>query len=250
MKRSSIILLSLLSVIIVTAVVCIMMIRNKIPYISYPSPSHYYTMVITSADSSIVDNCNIKVITSDEECDSLVVNYINRSEAVSTICRNDTVFVVIDNTMLIAGPSQILCIELPENIALRVSCDQPNVDLLFDECDMGALWYDIQGDIEADDCSIGAVANNGNEANNRMTFRECNIGALKLFGYNTDLFIDDSNIGAFMAEEDFSSIEILDSSIGACSWSQRNHNIARCSNSIISSSIPEGSVNITISDTK
>lgn len=245
MKLSTKILLSLLATFVVAVIVSVVMMRNLVLSLDFSSAEHEYVMVIESNNPDNLPECKVRLVTTCNKCDSLVVNFDNVHPQVSAMLRNDSIIVVIDSAFVVAGEEEILCVTLPDNVGIELHNPYPQVDMELLDCNFAYLLYNSPSDLKMNNNNISALFCTDSSVPRHVALLSSNVDAFKLNGNGTNLSIDHSNICAAVIEGVCDAISISDSNVGACSWSSENDSKAQCVNSVVNASIDEGLIDIT-----
>ena len=229
MKRSTILLITLLVVVIVAPIIYISVVISKLPSFkdwvveavetldSGQENLYEYKMLVTA--SQPIPDCYMNITTYKGKVDSLhSVNFVAPAEGVKAELRGDSIIVNLDNLKSFDGDGLFLTVELPENNKLKIDNSVSTVDIRFKGVDLGAVYAATYGDILVDDSNLGALMTAENDKKKSIRISDSNIGAVKFFGKSTTLYVDNSNNGAMSIGGTCDAITLRDSSIGVVSW--------------------------------
>ena len=235
MKRSTILLIALLLLVIVAPIIYIVTIVNKMPSFKEwivqtieaadtdRGSMYEYKMSVVSSQS--VPRCYIYVTTYRGAVDSLhSANFVAPVEGVRAELIGDSIVLNLDDLKEPEGDGLILTVELPDNSTLKVDNPFDLVELRFNHAEMGAVHASTHGALLIEDCCMGALMTKRNDSRKCMAIHDSNIGAAKIAGNATTLVVADSNIGALSVDDTCDSIELSDSNLGVVSWNKECNN--------------------------
>lgn len=261
MKRSSIILIVALFVIIVAPLIYVgtvvstsketFDIKNWIvENISTKAEAeHVYKMYISSPCSDSIPECYMNVTTYSGKVDTLhPANFIDPVAGVQAVMRGDSIIVVLDNLNLFVGDGLFLTVELPKNVRLFIDNSVPTAHIHTHNVVLSALNYNSRSSLMAVNSQIGALISIDTLTPKTLQMFNSNIGAMQLNGDKASLDISNSNIGAIVVSGTCESIAFDNSNIGVCSWNQACAEKAVIRDCKISTTVDEGIVAITIDD--
>ncbi len=263
MKRSTILLIVLMSVLVIAPVIYISLVakdvmtlkewmENELTFDVNSEDMLAYKMKITSPDATDIPDCYINVTTYDGMVvDTLQsVNFVIPADGVTAVLRNDSIIVVLDKVNATVFDGLCLTIELPANSQLDVINQVPAVDLRFHDADLGTLVVNSESDIDMKDSNIGAMtyAYTDVTAGKAMSLSDVNIGALSMKGDNLALTIYDSNVGSLGVSGTCRAIKLADSNVGCCSWNDACNSIALIEDCIIATKVQEGELDTNIGE--
>ena len=231
MKRSTILLVALLLLVIVAPIIYIVTVINKMP-----SFKEWIAEVVESVDtdrgsmyeykmsvvsSQPVPHCYMYVTTYRGAVDSLhSVNFVAPVEGVRAELIGDSIVLNLDDLKKPEGDGLILTVELPDNSTLKIDNPFDSVELRFNHAEMGAVHASTHGALLIEDCSVGAMMTKQNDSRKCVAIHDSSIGAAKIAGNATALVVADSNIGALSVDGTCDSIELSDSNMGVVSWNK------------------------------
>ena len=232
MKRSTILLITLLVVVIVAPILYLSVVISKLPSIkdwmvetietldADKANLYEYKMAVTS--SQPIPDAYIYVTTYKGKIDSLhSVNFVAPVEGVQAELQGDSIIINLDNVKDTLSGTLLLTLELPENNNLILNNQVASLDVRFMKSDIGAVNATSLGDILIEDSNLGAfmLAKN-DEAHKTIDIQDSNIGAVRLNGNNDTLEVQDSNIGAMTISGVCQAINLKDNNFGVVSWNK------------------------------
>ena len=260
MKRSTILMIIVLAVVILAPVIVKGIMATKLPSLgdvvskvmnSTDNTTYTYNMKVTSPDRSSVPDCYVLVTTYSGKVDTLSsVNFVDPAMGVEAVLEGDSIIVNLQNVSDLTADGLVLTVELPENSKLLVENSVPTVDVHVVSANIKALRLNSLGDFLARATNLGALLSSDTTRTATMVLESCNVGALKLNGANTSLDVNGSNVGAMTIAGTCSAIKLNDSSIGVCSWNKANSALAQIKDCSIVSRVNEEVIDITVEDNK
>lgn len=232
MKRSTILLITLLVVVIVAPILYLSVVISKLPSLkdwmvetietldADKANLYEYKMAVTS--SQPIPDTYIYVTTYKGKIDSLhSVNFVAPVEGMQAELQGDSIIINLDNVKDTLSGTLLLTLELPENSNLILNNQVASLDIRFMKSDIGAVNATSLGDILIEDSNLGAfmLAKN-DEAHKTIDIQDSNIGAVRLNGNNDTLEVQDSNIGAMTISGVCQAINLKDNNFGVVSWNK------------------------------
>ena len=256
MKRSTKLLIVLLIVVLVAPIIYISVVVSKLPSfkdwvvetvesLDTENQNLYeYKMTVTSSQQ--LPDCYMYITTYRGKVDSLhSVNFVAPVEGVQAELRGDSIIVNLDNLKAVDSDALLLTVELPEKNNLKLDNQVANVDIRFNNMDIGAVNVTSQGDLIIEDCDMGAFMSVECDARKRLSIDDSNIGAARLDGKGTTLTVSDSNLGAMSIAGTCDAITLGDSNIGVMSWNDECNDKAVVTDCTMTVKVKENDVNAT-----
>ena len=265
MKRSTILLIVLMSALVIAPIIYISLVAKDVMAIKdlvtngmninvNTEEQLAYKMKITSLDTTDIPECYINVTTyNGVVVDTLEsVNFVIPADGVTAVLRNDSIIVVLDKVNATVFDGLCLTIELPANSQLDVENQVPAVDLRFHDADLSTLVVNTDSDLDMKDTNVGAMyyVYTDKTIGKSLRVSDTNIGAISMKGDNVALTVEDSNMGALGVSETCRTIELFDSNIGCCSWNEACNSKAVIEDCIITTEVLEGELDVRIGENK
>ena len=258
MKRSSIFLIILLLAIVAAPLVFVGVVVKDAADIkewivskisANDDAEHTYKMYISSPCSDSIPECYMNVTTYSGKIDTIEpVNFIDPIAGVQAVMRGDSIIVVLDNVNLFVGDGLFLTVELPKNTRLYIDNSVPTAQVRTHNVDLSAVRCNSRSNFSAYNSQIGAFMSVDTLSPKTLHLLNSNVGAVKINGDKATLCIDNSNIGAMLVSGTCDSIAFSFSNIGVCSWNEACASKADITDCVITSTVDEGIVTITMDD--
>ena len=256
MKRSTILLITLLVLVIVAPIIYISVVVSKLPSLKEwitetietldANEAYLYEYKMAVFSSQQLPDCYLSVTTYSGAVDTLhSVNFVAPAEGVRAELIGDSIVINIDEVQAVANDKLLLTVELPAGSTLKVYNQQPLLDIHFDHVDMGAVNVATCGDLLFDNAEMGALMTLESDSKKSLSLKSSDIGAVKINGNNTSLAVSHSNVGAMSVAGTCDAITLDDSNIGVMSWNDECNDMAVVNDCAMTVKVKENIVNVT-----
>lgn len=256
MKRSTILLITLLVVVIVAPIIYISVVISKLPSFKDwvvetvetldPGQENLYEYKMLVTASQPVPDCYMNITTYKGKVDSLhSVNFVAPAKGVRAKLIGDSIVINIDEVQAVANDKLLLTVELPAGSTLKVYNQQPLLDIHFDHVDMGAVNVATCGDLLFDNAEMGALMTLESDSKKSLSLKSSDIGVVKINGNNTTLAVSHSNVGAMSVAGTCDAITLGDSNLGVMSWNDECNDKAVINDCAMTVKVKENIVNVT-----
>ena len=256
MKRSTILLITLLVVVILAPIIYISTIVSKLPSFKEwitetietldANEAYLYEYKMTILSSQTLPDSYLSVTTYSGAVDTLQsVNFVAPAEGVRAELIGDSIVIDLDKVQAVANDLLLLTVELPAGSTLKVYNQHPTLDIHFDHADMGAVNVATSGDLIFDNGELGALMTLETETKKSLCLKSLDVGAVKINGNNTNLAVANSNVGAMSIAGTCDAIALDNSNIGVMSWNDECNGMAVVNDCAMTVKVKENIANVT-----
>lgn len=252
MKRSTIIIIIILVLAIIVPVIFIAVIFSgftsdvKELAASEAAPRGYVVVVNDSEQTHAVS----LDITTDKENRGIFssVNVQSDCGGIATVISSDTIYIDIDTLHTNETTPCPIAINLPDKSSMKLHNSSSAVSVKVKDANLERFQVATAGELSIADSNVGMLLSIDSVSYSSINIVDSNIGAANINGQNKTIDIDSSNLGAIAVSGDCVRINAADCNVGVATWNKATQNKFYSKNSVFVSRINEEVENVVFDD--